>query len=117
MRKIIPLILAATLFGCATPLIQGISDPQIVNTVQIGTTTQKDMFKLFGRPTYNGIRKSAGEWWGYYYAADDDKPGASLSVDFNSNGVVTNYNYVATADRFHSNVTPVPKDQQMIIYQ
>jgi len=117
MRKIIPFLVAATIFGCATPLISKIEDPSLVNTIQAGKTTQKELFKLFGRPTYNGIRKSGGEWWGYYYAVDDDKPGASLSVDFTPNGVVTDYNYISTADRFIPNVEPVPKDEQMLIYQ
>jgi len=100
MKKIVPITALLTLVGCATPRIEKIADPALVKTIQNGISTQRDVYELFGPPTYHGVRHEAGEWWGYYLPGKDGVTGSSLSLDFQTDGVVTAYLYRGTADRY-----------------
>lgn len=96
MKQIIKIFFVAVMalfIGCSTAgNIKNIQDRDQVSQVRIGVTTQKDVYELFGEPTYRGTKPDGESWWAYYYPGSGE--GASLSVDFDKDGRVKSYNYV-----------------------
>lgn len=91
--KIVFLLFISTFLGCSSAgNIKNIQEKDKVSQVKISSTTQKDVYELFGEPTYRGTKPDGETWWAYYYPGSGE--GASLSIDFDKDGRVKSYNYI-----------------------
>lgn len=91
--KILFLLFVSISLGCSSAgSIKNIQKRDKVSQVKAGITTQKNVYELFGEPTYRGTKPDGETWWAYYYPGSGE--GASLSIDFNKDGRVKSYNYI-----------------------
>jgi len=91
MNRWIVLIVMVLMTGCATAPSKKDIPREEVDKIVVGKTTQKDIYKIFGKPIYNGKRDEQEEWWMYIQTTDTNS--RSLSIDFDQKGLVTNFLY------------------------
>lgn len=93
ISKYICYVILGFVISCSTSgSIEKVNDAKIVSGIKIGVTTQRDVYNLFGEPSYRGTRDGGDTWWAYYHPGSNE--GASLSIDFSKDGIVKTLNYI-----------------------
>ena len=94
-RLIISLIFLLGFSGCMTVGRDFASAP--VNSIQINTTSQREIFSYFGEPYRKGI-ENGYETWSYlynYWELGQLRDSKELTVVFNKDQTVRGYSYNA----------------------
>ena len=90
MKIVISLLLVFGFLGCATPPTKRYFPRDEVKNIEVGKTTQKDIYEAFGMPLHHG-RRGEDDWWMYIHTLDDNSE--SLSLYFNNEGKVADFFY------------------------
>lgn len=90
MKVISFIICVMLLWGCAAPPTKRYFPRDEVKNIEVGKTTQKEIYEAFGMPLQYG-RRGEEEWWIYIHTLGDNSE--SLSLYFNNEGKVADFFY------------------------
>ncbi|MBI2646211.1 MAG: outer membrane protein assembly factor BamE [Deltaproteobacteria bacterium] len=90
MKIFVLFLLLVSFVGCATPPTKRYFPRDEVKNIEVGKTTQKDIYEAFGMPLHHG-RRGEDDWWMYIHTLDENSE--SLSLYFNNEGKVSDFFY------------------------
>ena len=97
--SIVFLVLTAIVLSACSPVTLGRDFPvDGISSIQIGTTTQTEIQKIFGKPWRTGIEDGMLTWsYGYFsYDLSGKGLGRDLILKFNESGIVRSYSFNST---------------------
>ena len=97
--SILFLLLSTIILNACSPVTLGRDFPvDGVSSIQIGTTNQTEIQKIFGKPWRTGIEDGMLTWsYGYFsYDLSGKGLGRDLMLKFNESGIVRSYSFNST---------------------
>ena len=90
MKTIFSIFFLIILWGCATSPTKRYFPRHEIKNIEVGKTTQKDIYEAFGMPLHHG-RRGEEDWWMYIHTLEDNSE--SLSLYFDNEGKVSDFSY------------------------
>ena len=90
MKTIFSILCVVILWGCVTSPTKRHFPRDEVKTIEVGKTTQRNIYEAFGMPLHHG-RKGEQDWWMYIHTLENNSE--SLTLYFDHEGKVSDFLY------------------------